>query len=664
MKKDIGGQRLGSGNKMQVELHNYGRSTHDLGSVIRTTMAPGVLVPFKPKIALNGDTFEITLQSLIRTAPTFGPIFGSFKFQVDVFSIPVRLYNAMLHMNALNVGMDMAKVKFPQMTVKASSLNYASEIPIEEQQINPSSLLSYLGIKGVGKGNSGGTGTIARNFNALAYLAYFDIYKNYYANKQEEQGVVITTEEVQELPIVRSATQIEYNAAGEVIARTTGGWNYGDYIQTLKTLTTKIEIDFDADKLKVDSIGLLAPTKPYMANRVGVWTQPTQKTGKWVIDSTKSTEEEEIVTLGKTANKLKKILAPEPVLKELYLKKFPLSNIDDMRELILAAGKSQVTLTDTNKSPYNEALSMVTTDDGVHSSSYFDMVGLAVKTYQSDKFNNWVNTDWIDGDNGISKVTAVKITDNELNLDALNLAQKVYNMLNRIAVSGGSYEDWQEAVYGDDVIRRAESPIYCGGMSGDIVFDEVVSTASTTNEALGSLAGRGTQQNKKGGHITIKVTEPSIILPIMSITPRIDYSQGNDWYVNLRTMDDLHKPALDGIGFQELITDEMAFWDTDATTPTPKFKSAGKQPAWINYMTDTNSCYGNFAKKNDQMFMTLNRRYEEENGTIKDLTTYIDPTKFNYAFAEQDLTGQNFWVQVGMNMQVRRKMSAKIIPNL
>ena len=34
--------------------------------------------------------------------------------------------------------------------------------------------------------------------------------------------------------------------------------------------------------------------------------------------------------------------------------------------------------------------------------------GLVLKTYDSDIFNNWVKTDWIDGENGISKVTALK----------------------------------------------------------------------------------------------------------------------------------------------------------------------------------------------------------------------------------------------------------------
>ena len=37
-------------------------------------------------------------------------------------------------------------------------------------------------------------------------------------------------------------------------------------------------------------------------------------------------------------------------------------------------------------------------------------MGLVVKTYQSDIFNNWINTEWIDGENGINAITAVYIS--------------------------------------------------------------------------------------------------------------------------------------------------------------------------------------------------------------------------------------------------------------
>ena len=85
-------------------------------------------------------------------------------------------------------------------------------------------------------------------------------------------------------------------------------------------------------------------------------------------------------------------------------------------------------------------------------------------------------------------------------------------------------------------------------------------------------------------------------------------------------------------------------------------------------MTNVNQIRGNFAEQTDQMYMTLNRRYESEyfegQVRLKDLTTYVDPSKFNHVFAYTRRDAQNFWTQIGINIQARRKMSAKVIPNL
>ena len=167
--------------------------------------------------------------------------------------------------------------------------------------------------------------------------------------------------------------------------------------------------------------------------------------------------------------------------------------------------------------------------------------------------------------------------------------------------------------------------------------------------------------------MSIRVNEPAVIMGIVSLTPRVEYSQGNDWTVNLLTYDDFHKPALDGIGFQDLITDQLKWTDTDfnSLTQAITYASLGKQPAWLNYMTSVNKVYGNFADKNKEMFMTLNRRYETgTSGALSDGTTYIDPTKFNHIFADTRLDAQNFWVQIGVDLFARRKMSAAQIPNL
>ena len=103
METNIGGQRLGSGNKETVHLRNYERSSHDLGYVWRSSMASGTLVPFMTEVGLPGDTFDIDLNCVVKTLPTVGPLFGSYKVQLDVFQVPIRLYNAKLHMNLLGI---------------------------------------------------------------------------------------------------------------------------------------------------------------------------------------------------------------------------------------------------------------------------------------------------------------------------------------------------------------------------------------------------------------------------------------------------------------------------------------------------------------------------------------------------------------------------------
>jgi len=345
-----------------------------------------------------------------------------------------------------------------------------------------------------------------------------------------------------------------------------------------------------------------------------------------------------------------------------------------MRQRILAnVYTGEFNLNTQNLTPYKYALERdPDVTNGVNASCQFTQEGLGLKTYQSDLFNNWLSTEWIDGVGGINDITAVDTSAGSFNIDALNLSKKVYDMLNRIAVSGGTYDNWLEAVYDHNSYTRAETPVYMGGLSKELVFQEVVSNAATEGEPLGQLAGKGVMSNKhKGGKVVIKTDEPSYIMGIVSLTPRLDYSQGNDWHVDLDTLDDLHKPNLDQIGFQELITEQMAWWTSsiDGSLGVTK-KSAGKQPAWINYMTNVNKVKGNFAIATNEQFMVLTRRYEAEpqgslaDIAIGDLTTYVDPSKYNHIFADTSLDSQNFWVQMSVDITARRKMSAKIMPNL
>ncbi len=726
MKKSVGGDRLGSGSKMSVELHNYERSTHNLSRDWRSTMSVGTLVPCFCEVGLNGDTFDIDIKELTKTLPTNQPLFGSFKFQVDFFECPIRLYNGLLHNNMQKIGMDMSKVLMPTIEFETPSIKASEFVTLtNKQQFASDSLLSYLGLKGVGIRRDGTQIMLAyRKFNAVPILAYYDIFKNYYANKQEKNAYVISYEQPYGYQF-NGFAGFTWGANKEfdgVVAIEPSPNNSN--VKITLTVPDSLDSTIASNGIQTDiDLNLYNPVTSYndflikkvktyragaTVKEVTVWNKTyggycevdaknirLQNTGvKWSFGEDNelsimpalSSDKKHLVLSIKEDSTLYTIGGMKVIELELQylgyeladiveagigqpkLEAFPLDNIDNMRiEILKNTGLNKaINITQNSELPYGL---LPTKLNGTNYLSGQSQVGLCVKTYQSDIFNNWLSSEWIEGANGIAEVTAIDTSGGSFTMDTLNLSQKVYNMLNRIAVSGGSYEDWQEAVYGEDALRRAESPIYLGGLSAEIAFEEVVSTATTEGQPLGTLGGKGTTTNHKGGNITVKVKEPCYIIGIASITPRIDYYQGNKWYMTeLKTMNDLHKPALDGIGFQNLMSEQMAWWSFDLKEDSSK--AIGKVPAWINYMTAVNETHGNFAGVDmNEASMVLNRNYEamvDENGQlqIKDATTYIDPSKFNYVWAENRLTSQYFWVQLGFNVTARRKMSAKVIPNL
>lgn len=648
--KNIGKNTLGDNNKMNVKLHSYNMSNHDLSFVFRNTQSPGTLVPFMKLVAQKGDVFDIQLINKTLTHPTVGPLFGSYKLQHFVFTCPIRLYNSWLHNNRTGIGMKMSDIKFPMFSHYAVVLktDKNGKPKYEGKMTNPSSLINYLGFKGTRLSKDySGSAPIATSQNAIPYLAYWDIFKNYFANKQEEKFYYVGVGET-----VRDYTVTLADGTHEV--------GNGETTRMLISETTSIQgngIITDWTKFWENCIITLEQTangkKEFTAAELATTTDIATITLDKIQTATKGTNAILVKITNNNQNGVKLVSAP-------------LENLDKIRDEILSTPGNQVFDLNGAKAglPFSDIFG------GDEWKTQYPQYQLAVKTYDSDIYQNWVNTDWIDGSNGINEIAAVNVADGKLTMDALNLAQKVYNMLNRIAISGGTYRDWLETVYTTgQYIERPETPIFEGGMTQYIEFDEVVSQSATEDEPLGTLAGRGKNTRQKGsGRIHFKVSEPSYIIGICAITPMIDYSQGNDWDVMaLKTMDDLHKPALDGIGYQDSLNQYRAWWTAETQVDSSIVNTAaGKTVAWIDYMTNFNKTFGNFASGQSESFMCLNRNYEENDTLewIEDLTTYIDPSKHNEIFADTNIDAMNFWVQTAVNCQVRRCISAKQIPNL
>nr|DAH73687.1 MAG TPA: Major capsid protein [Microviridae sp.] len=645
--RTLGKNTLGDNNKMKVAMRDYDMSTHDISTVFRSSIGVGMLVPFCKILCQKGDIIDINLINKTLSQPTLGPLFGSFKLQHFMFFGGFRLYNSWLHNNRTGIGMKMSDIKLPMMFAETKGTETKAKT-----NISTSALYKYLGWSGSKRTGTNATGGVYKN--GVPLLLYLDIFKNFFANTQEKKFYMLKGG-LSRLSIGPNIYKIPakniniYPTNGTSVGSFDESDNWEDYWENVKVLGTK-------------NGGEVLTT---MAD---LTSSPNSKT----------------ITIDKVNDVMSRIVNVEfdkNITKYIktQLHQYDLKLLDQIKDVILhKKGNETLILYGTNLSESNNgSADLIRMFNDLVSAQTNKLGGMLLKTYDSDIFNNWVQTDWIDGAGGITEITSIDITanDGKLTMDALNLQQKVYNMLNRIAVSGGTYRDWLETVYtAGKYLDRPETPVFIGGMTQYIEFDEVISKSATEtaygSQPLGDIAaiGRGGKP-LNNGHIHYQCEEPGYILGLMAITPMVDYSQGNDFDLNLQTIDDLHKPALDGIGYQDLIQEQMvgetSEYSGGASINNIKHLAANKTVAWIDYMTNYNRTFGDFAADGELDFMVLNRRYEvDSNDRIEDLTTYIDPQKYIEIFADTAIDSQNFWVQTVVQATRRGNYSAKQIPFL
>lgn len=654
--RTLGKNTLGDNDKMKVAMRDYDMSTHDISTICRTSLGVGMLVPFCKILCQKGDIIDINLINKTLSQPTLGPLFGSFKLQHFMFFGGFRLYNSWLHNNRTGIGMKMSDIKLPMM--KANTKGIATAATTE---ISASALYKYLGWSKSKRAGTGATTGVLKNGTPL--LLYLDIFKNFFANTQEKKFYML-----------KGAGEVTLNFQDTYQSSHDGDYTIGKNQKSVQiTKTTKIktnltDIDYQRfwDSIKVTILesdgGLYYKTLGQLTTNA--------LTNTITLNNVSANPYATILQLLTTKETAKFI--------KTQLGQYDLKVLDQIRDVVLHKKGNETLILDGTElnETNNGSAELVSFFKDIRNSQSNRLGGMLLKTYDSDIFNNWIQTDWIDGKGGITEITSIDITanDGKLTMDALNLQQKVYNMLNRIAVSGGTYRDWLETVYtAGKYLDRPETPVFIGGMTQYIEFDEVISKSATEttygSQPLGDIAaiGRGGKP-LNNGHIHYQCEEPGYIMGLMAITPMIDYSQGNDFDLNLQTIDDLHKPALDGIGYQDLIQEQMvgetSTYNGSESISNIIHKSANKTVAWIDYMTNYNRTFGDFAAGEALDFMVLNRRYEVENNDITDLTTYIDPQKYIEIFADTSIDSQNFWVQTVVQTTRRGNYSAKQIPFL
>lgn len=652
--RTLGKNTLGDNNKMKVAMRDYDMSTHDISTVFRSSIGVGMLVPFCKILCQKGDIIDLDLINKTLSQPTLGPLFGSFKLQHFMFFGGFRLYNSWLHNNRTGIGMKMSDIKLPMMV--ANTKGTATEA---YTNISASALYKYLGWSKSRRIGTNATNGVSKN--GVPLLLYLDIFKNYFANTQENKFYML-----------KGAGDVTLNISDSYNSTDDGDYKIGTdqksvhFTKTTKIKTTIVTNDYQRFWDSI-TIRVLLSDGSFQ----------TTNLGRLTTNALTNTITLNAVSAGPYATILQfQTTQATASFVKTELGQYDLIVLDEIRDVILhSKGNKTLTLVEDSLGENNGgSTNLQKLIKDLRDSQSNKLGGMLLKTYDSDIFNNWIKKEWVEGAGSITDRTTIDVSDGQLTMDMLNLQQKVYNMLNRIAVSGGTYKDWLETVYtAGKYLERPETPVFIGGMTQYIEFDEVISKSATEtqygNQPLGDIAaiGRGGKPINNG-HIHYQCEEPGYIIGLMAITPMIDYSQGNDFDLNLQTVDDIHKPALDGIGYQDLIQEQMvgetSVYRNGGAIYDLYHLSANKTLAWIDYMTNYNRTFGDFAAGEALDFMVLNRRYDVKDSQIKDLTTYIDPQKYIEIFADTAIDSQNFWVQTVVNATRRGNYSAKQIPFL
>lgn len=373
--------------------------------------------------------------------------------------------------------------------------------------------------------------------------------------------------------------------------------------------------------------------------------------------------------------------------------------VPPLNSVPLFAGQSVVTWT-------REGLvdDVYDTFDGIH-------FGLLPRTYKDDYFNSRFMNEFV---NYMEQTAVVTVQDNQFTIQQLRLQNRVAKYVDKSIFSDTRFGSWIKAHFGVKTNSKLNIPQFLGSMSGNLIFNDIYSTAQTgdgditSNQALGSRSSLGQGYVKgKGSFVEFKATEPGYIMVMFSLVPNVNYFQGIRKMYLKNSFNDLYTPEFDAVGYQDLQKLEMdatgfyfpdrAIFRTDSSgLPTSlKFSpmdidsynvSIGKQPAWIEYMTAVDEVHGLMTQRFQFGYWTLNRpfnpanydRLETDTGALVgngylngydpvepvfDKSTYILPEYFNTIFAVDKYT-DNFQVQVRFYDKTKQPMSKQILPHL
>lgn len=652
-----------------VDLPAPKRSNFNLGRVNRFTADIGYVIPCYTEEILANSYKRLDLTALIQTNATTAPLMGSFKVKFDAFFVPLRLYHRHLDLNNIDANFDdnfdLHYFSFPDSNSVTTTYGMPSDLKPTAASgvsigVSDSSLIDYLGMYPVG--------FTSRTFvdrpprvNGEPFIAYFDIWRNYYSNPHDKFVPYRTC---------NSDNPVIYPSGAP------SGVGYADrvnikyfHLDALDKFITRIQTD------SVSSYGtsLVGMSQVSIVPRsIDVFSYFNDCIGEY---SSRSAE-----NLGQTTLT---------------------SQLAAFTSVPLFSFQRNMTFTDSV--PH-----LTDTSNGIH-------FGLLPRTYMDDYFTARFSNDFVQY---MEDSAVVSVEDNSFSITQLRLANRIAKYVDKSIFSDTRFGSWIKAHFGVKTNQKLNIPQFLGSMTSNIVFNDIYATAQTAsnvdaavtdNTALGSRSSLGQGVVKgKGSFVEFKATEPGYLMVMFSIIPYVSYFQGiRKMYLKTHFYD-LYRPEFDAVGYDDLQKVELnanpRYYpagvlpgvDTNTLTFESYNVSVGKHPSWIEYMTAFDESHGAMTRRFKNGSWVLNRPfnamsynedfftdfvytntdlsvpmississigYQDTMDDYFDPSTYINADYFNNIFAVNKFI-DNFQVQVRFFDKTKQPMSKQILPHL
>lgn len=599
---------------LDMQMPEVRRANWDLGHDIVTSMDVGYIIPIFTDEILANTNVDFDLYNAVFANPTLAPLYGRYKLQFTAWFAPTSLYVPPLRDgDAVDADTDFA---FPYISPNwnlansqasrdyshsQSGRNFSLVTSQDGQYVPHGSLLEYLGMyPGGWNANSWVTypfvadpndnpidditNVVPPRRNAIPFLMYWDIFRNYFLNVQEPNFPIRS----------RAFTPSYVDINGDVTPSSPPQDIYGTRSQ-LDTFFKKVRSSYSAE----DGCNVRA-----------IW---------------------------------------EDIFENLF------------------ARRRVVDLTGTGV--------VAETDNGFDSSTvlFFEDYhhNLARTTYMPDMFTAWISNTNVELERSKAKVV---VENNEFTMEQWKTASRIQNFVRKTIFKNSDFAEFIDVHYGVKPPTNLTKPMFLGAMSSDVAFNDVVSTATTSddtsidgNSQLGSRAGYGrggrNREEDNNGFVRFHSKEPGYFMVLATLVPEVFYYESSEPFYNKLSLSEYFYPEYNAIGYQDLAVsdlNEVPYRDELGVFPTNNVDwqtwndTLAQQPAWMEYMTRQNRVRGQMSLPGVYRPWSLSRSFNYTNQVGITLprgmqyTSYVLPEMFNNIFVNTQNV-DNFQLYIGFD---------------